>query len=169
MQPFSCSSETIFHAPSAPFESSKDCSYHFRLLIHHHSLSRFANENLLSGLSSGWRTWSTCSTRRRLTSTRCWRWSATSRPARRGSTSRAWRSVTCDFSLKKREVNYCLKVKREAVNENLETKFVKLRFGFTEDPPSQVPSLLPFKVPLISIKLCQPTPLSFTESLPHKT
>ena len=165
MQPFSCSSENIFHTPSAPFESSKDCSYHFRLLIHHHSLSRFANENLLSGLSSAWRTWSTCSTRRRRTSTRCWRWSATSRPGRRGSTSKAWRSGTCDHLVWTEEVFYCLKVKIEAVNEDLETNY----FLASQIPR---PLIVPFKVPLISIKLCQPTWLSFTdlnESISRKT
>ena len=71
MQPFSCSSsKTIFHAPSALFETSKDWRCHFGLFIHHHWVSQSANEKL-SGLSSGWRTWSTCSTRRRRTSTRC--------------------------------------------------------------------------------------------------
>ena len=115
MQPSSCaSSETIFHPPSDLFGAEQR-------LIYHNSLSQSANENL-SGSSSGWRTWSTCSTRRRRTSTRCWRWSATSRPGRRESTSKAWRSVTCDFSLREKWI-LLESEEREAVNEDLETNY----------------------------------------------
>ena len=132
---------TIFHPPSALFGAEQR-------LIYHNSLSQSANENL-SGSSSGWRTWSTCSTRRRRTSTRCWRWSATSRPGRRESTSKAWRSVTCDFSLREKWILL------ESEERGSKWGFrEKLLFGFT-DPPSS--PLVPFKVPLISIKLCQPT------------